>query len=209
MRTIIYSIAIVLSLSTNTLAQASEVDPGEKAFDDICRACHQKNGMGIQGMQAPSIAGLPRWYVSGQLRKFLSGERGGNKADASGHLMYTMVHGLSDRNIALLGRYVQKRLSPNTNRRVVTAGTDDIVTSGQQIYQQQCQSCHGEQGGGDRTILAPPLTFQQDWYLISQLEKFQQGVRTHSDRQSVPSLDSQKSRAVSAYLSSLVRDQDG
>jgi len=38
-------------------------------------------------------------------------------------------------------------------------------------------SCHGEFGEGDKTIGAPRLTGQSDWYLYQQLVNFQKGIR--------------------------------
>ena len=38
-------------------------------------------------------------------------------------------------------------------------------------------SCHGEFGEGDKTIGAPRLTGQSDWYLYQQLINFQKGIR--------------------------------
>ena len=45
-------------------------DRGFVVFRDNCRDCHSASGMGIREMNAPSIAGLPRWYVTDQLREF-------------------------------------------------------------------------------------------------------------------------------------------
>ena len=45
----------------------TEAAPGFKVFRNRCTACHLETGIGIQAMSAPTIAGLPMWYVADQL----------------------------------------------------------------------------------------------------------------------------------------------
>jgi len=40
-----------------------------------------------------------------------------------------------------------------------------------------CVACHGQNGEGLRATNSPRLAGQQDWYLVSQLEKFRSGLR--------------------------------
>ena len=40
-----------------------------------------------------------------------------------------------------------------------------------------CSPCHGDDGGGDETLGAPALAGATDWYLTSQLNRFQSGMR--------------------------------
>ena len=69
---------IVFLCGSVTLADELSIkeDPGFEVFRDQCMACHLQTGLGIEAMNAPSIAGLPRWYVTDQLRKFRSDQRG-------------------------------------------------------------------------------------------------------------------------------------
>ncbi|MDA1095689.1 MAG: c-type cytochrome [Chloroflexi bacterium] len=47
---------------------------------------------------------------------------------------------------------------------------------GEELFQ-TCAPCHGENGGGNLAISAPGIAGLPDWYIQSQLEKFQAGMR--------------------------------
>jgi len=47
---------------------------------------------------------------------------------------------------------------------------------GQQLYA-VCMACHGFNGEGNPVTKSPPLAGQEDWYVISQLKKFKEGIR--------------------------------
>ena len=45
-----------------------------------------------------------------------------------------------------------------------------------------CSSCHGPDAGGNAMFLAPAIAGMEEWYIRTQLQKFQSGVRgTHPD----------------------------
>ena len=55
------------------------------------------------------------------------------------------------------------------------------VEEGERIYA-NCGSCHGADGRGLFTMNAPGLAEMTDWYLVRQLENFQNDIRgTHRD----------------------------
>ena len=189
---------LLLFLTLLSTIQAEE-DPGKVTFLNNCSACHQLTGHGNVAMKAPSIAGLPRWYISDQLRKFRSGERGNDKADASGQLMHQVSMGLDDRIIAFLGRYIQN-LKPPAKRHTV----DFKDTASQAAkYKKNCQSCHGEKAIGDKSQRVPPLNKQPDWYLINQLNSFQKGTRQHGRIKKPDRLSEGDIKAMAAYLAQL------
>ena len=196
-------LSVFLCCSVVYINNVQAQDKGKQAFDDVCRACHQINGFGIQEMKAPAIAGLPRWYVSHQLRQFASGQRGGSAADKSGQLMTKMVQGLDDVTISLLGRYIQKQLPAMTQRRTMPRVAKRDINKGQSLFNKNCQSCHGTEAVGQRNKLAPPLNVQQDWYLLLQIEKFTIGARKHPVIGKKINLDYPSYTKISAYLTSL------
>jgi len=59
------------------------------------------------------------------------------------------------------------------NSFVLTAGD---AAKGQQYYA-VCMACHGFNGEGNPVTQSPPLAGQEDWYVISQLKKFKEGIR--------------------------------
>jgi cytochrome c553 len=47
----------------------------------------------------------------------------------------------------------------------------------------QCITCHGEKGEGNPEKLAPMLSGQHDWYILSQLTAFKNGSRVNEKMQ--------------------------
>jgi cytochrome c oxidase subunit 2 len=50
------------------------------------------------------------------------------------------------------------------------------TTNGQKLYA-NCAACHGADGLGIQATNAPRLTGMSDWYLVTQLKNFKQGIR--------------------------------
>ncbi len=52
-----------------------------------CAACHGADGMGIEELSSPRVAGIPDWYIKRQIENFDKGIRGTHQADVFGHQM--------------------------------------------------------------------------------------------------------------------------
>lgn len=189
---------IVLLCGSVTLAEELSIkeDPGFEVFRDQCMACHLQTGLGIEAMNAPSIAGLPRWYVTDQLRKFRSDQRGFHNADVAGKLMQANAIVLDERTIAFVGRHIEN-LPSNAERK--TVATQEIVGS-ENLYKNHCSSCHNEEATGNRSLRAPPLTSQQDWYLLKQIENFQTGKRGHGEYVGMDKLSSEEVQSIVSWI---------
>lgn len=174
-------------------------DRGQAIYRENCMECHLESGKGIPGLGAPSIAGLPRWYVTDQLREFRREVRGSHDEDQAGRLMQMKAKSLGDRELAFVGRYIES-LPPNPERATLDlpAGAE-----GRTRYLADCASCHGANGEGDRSRRAPPLTRQPDWYLLKQLENFRQGQRQHVDGPDGPEPATDAAEAIVAWLAAL------
>lgn len=192
------SIAIMIS-AIGCFASDSKEDLGLVVFRDNCMACHLQSGMGIKEMNAPSIAGLPRWYVTDQLRKFRRDQRGYHREDAAGNLMQANALALDERSIAFVGRHIES-LAPNENRATLALETRANARS---EYERNCAACHGDKAQGDRAQRVPPLTSQQDWYLLGQIEKFATGKRPHTDEDPLENLDTRTIESIAAWICSL------
>ena len=174
-------------------------DRGFVVFRDNCRDCHLASGMGIREMNAPSIAGLPRWYVTDQLREFRRELRGGRDDDAAGQLMQIKAKGLGERDLAFMGRYIES-MSPNATRVTLDA---KITPRARAHYLSDCASCHGDHGEGVKRERAPPLLFQPDWYLRKQLENFREGKRQHGRTGKIAEPSAEVAAELVAWLASL------
>jgi cytochrome c553 len=141
---------------------------------DTCKPCHGEAGVGNQALGAPSIAGLPQWYLEAQLGKFRSGARGAHPSDAEGARMRPMSRSLNlEGDVASVAQYVAS-LPPRPAPATLTGGNP---TAGATSYTTVCVICHGADAMGNEAMGAPTLVNQADWYMIRQLEKYKTGVR--------------------------------
>jgi len=158
----------VVLLTSNSLLAA---DRGEAVFK-LCAACHGYQGEGNEVLKAPSIAGLPAWYIEAQINKFRSGARGSHPADIPGLRMRPMARTLySKTDISSVSNFVAN-LKPMASQPTITGS----VIAGEAKFK-ICASCHGTEAKGMQAVSAPPLVFSSDWYLLTQLKNFKNGLR--------------------------------
>lgn len=144
-----------------------------------CVPCHGPAGGGNQVVGAPSIAGLPEWYVARELDKFQHGIRGAHPDDQEGARMRPMARTLyRPGDLEAVAAYVAAMPMVPQPATFVAADT----TAGRTTYQGICTTCHGPDARGNVALSAPPIAQQADWYLVRQLGKFRSGMRgTHPD----------------------------
>lgn len=154
-------------------ALSSAEDERGKQLYVNCLACHGADGSGNKLLNAPAIAGLSEKYVSAQIMKFKAGHRGGDPRDAAGMQMRPMMALLtSDADVAAVSKYVASLES----KPIAATITDGDPEKGKALYM-TCQACHGADGKGNDMLNSPSLLNQHDWYLVSQLHKFKDGIR--------------------------------
>lgn len=68
---------------------------GQKRFT-ICRTCHGTDGMGLESVGTPRLAGQKPYYLKRQLMNFQSGARGTTPGDDFGKMMRPMAMTLPD-----------------------------------------------------------------------------------------------------------------
>jgi cytochrome c oxidase subunit 2 len=139
----------------------------------LCQQCHGEHALGNQPVNAPSIAGLPQWYVESQLKKFKQGGRGTHFDDLSGMQMRPMAMSLhNDYEINTIAAYVAS-LQPKKPTPTITGGD---ANRGKALFA-VCVACHQADAGGNEALKAPPLTHANDWYIATSLKKFKAGIR--------------------------------
>ncbi len=174
---------LVLTLSVlSTACQDPSPDKASLKYSedlyDGCVQCHGENGEGNQNLGAPAIAGLERWYIKAQLRKFKKSQRGWHLDDMAGKRMQPMALALdTDEKVDLVAAYVASL--PRTNPAPTLEGGNPETGK---IYFATCVQCHGADARGNLDEFGPPLVGASDWYLLTQLQNFKAGVRgTHPD----------------------------
>jgi cytochrome c oxidase subunit 2 len=159
-----------------TMARApGDVVVGRQLYA-TCAACHGAQGEGNRQLNAPKLAGLEDWYMRRQLKYFKEGARGTHQQDTFGKLMAPMAATLADdAAIANVSAYIVS-LPDKPAPHTVSGNAED----GRRLFVTTCGACHGPQGQGSAATNAPRLAGMSDWYLVTQLGNFRQGVRgTH------------------------------
>lgn len=168
---------LILTLPAAIFAGCSAPKTGIARGEELygtCMPCHGKGGGGDLTLRAPSIAGLPQWYIETQLTKFSHAIRGSHPDDMEGARMRPMARTLKGEvEIKAIAEYVAKlpHIKPSA---VLTGGN---LESGKTRYEGICVTCHMADGRGNQDMGSPDLTSQADWYMLAQLEKFKTGMR--------------------------------
>lgn len=172
-------ILLLVCLGVSACGQASGAVPtvsGAQLYRG-CESCHGVNGEGNALIGAPAIAGLPAWYLTGQLQNFRAGLRGKHPDDAEGLRMRAMsLQMMSDAEVAAVVGHVAGLPAVEPARTLSSADP----AAGQQYYT-VCLACHGPQGEGNEALKAPPIARLDDWYVARQIRKFQTGVRGRAE----------------------------
>ena len=143
-----------------------------QALYATCGACHGAQGEGNQALNAPKLSGQGDWYVKRQLQLFKQKARGVHDKDTHGKVMAPMAAVLADDaaidNVAAYIATLPDKPAPTTVAGNASAGAPRYGN---------CGACHGRDGGGIRAMNAPRLKGMSDWYLVTQLRNFRDGVR--------------------------------
>jgi cytochrome c oxidase subunit 2 len=141
-----------------------------------CSTCHGVQLMGNPILRAPRLSGMDAWYVEQQLHGYKDGWRGKDEKDPAGMDMQPMAAALSDQQIIDVAEYVALTRSPMP---ATTVAGD--VDKGRALYA-SCRACHGQSGEGVESLGGPALTGIDDWYFITQMKNFRDGIRgSHPD----------------------------
>jgi cytochrome c oxidase subunit II len=160
-----------------TFAQTSNMAAGDatagKPLYAVCATCHGLQAEGDVAQNAPKLSGQEAWYLKRQLKSYKQGARGTHAEDVFGQTMAPMAATLADDTaIANVSAYI-RTLADNPAPPTVK-GTP---SNGQTLYVSTCGACHGPNGRGLQSTNAPGLKGMSDWYLVTQLKNFKQGIR--------------------------------
>ena len=201
-------VSLALGAALCTTAQAATID-GVEVSDRFCLTCHGTDGQGNQGIDAPRLAGMERWYLKRQLELFRDGLRGTHPEDIPGQEMQPMAEILTDESIEdILDWVATWEYKPA--EITITAGNAE---RGPTLYQ-PCPACHGADAQGNEAMNAPALAGQNDWYIVNQLNAFKNGHRGYDSRDTYGSQmalmaraipDEQAMKDIASYINTLGR----
>ena len=143
-----------------------------QALYAVCTTCHGPQGEGNPVLNAPKIAGQDAWYLRRQLEHFKTGVRGANPKDLYGQQMAAMAATLADAT-AIEDVIAHVQTFPDSAAAPTVVGD---VHRGADIYT-TCRACHGADAQGIQATNAPRQAGMSDWYLVTQLKNFREGIR--------------------------------
>jgi len=146
---------------------------GAGAYAQICSACHGDRGQGNDSLKAPSIAGLPQWYIAEQFRKFREGERGVHAEDLPGQQMRAIAMSLNEEQLEAAAKEVAD--FPLVLTELPPEEAD--LERGRHLFANQCMACHRYTGTGERVFHSAQLISLNRSYLRRQLRNFHEGKR--------------------------------
>jgi cytochrome c oxidase subunit 2 len=161
-----------------TFGEMQARPPGDAALGAasyaVCAACHGQQGEGNVALNAPKLSGQDPYYLKKQLKNYKAGIRGTHEADIYGKQMQPMAATLvNDSMIDNVLAHIAT-LSDEPAPKTITGN----IEHGAELYE-ICANCHGANGHGI-AMSAPRAAGMSDWYLLSQLKNFKEGVRgTH------------------------------
>lgn len=160
--------AVVMHGASSHADDSPIVPPDEYVY---CTVCHGVQLKGNTIIEAPRLSRMEAWYVERQLHAFKKGWRGQHERDAAGMEMRPMAEILTDDDIDAVVTYVNSvdsELPPRTIRGNVEKGRMQYAS---------CAACHGANGEGIAALGAPSLIGVNDWYLVTQMKNFRDGIR--------------------------------
>jgi cytochrome c oxidase subunit 2 len=185
---------------------AGDAEAGKPLFA-VCAACHGAQAEGNLAMNAPKLSGQGDWYLKRQLNYFKHGARGAHDKDLYGKQMAPMAATLADdaavNNVVAYIKTLPDNPAPATLK--------DNTTNGRNLYA-TCGACHGSDGRGVQAMNAPRLSGMSDWYMVTQLKNFKQGIRgAHPNDKYGPQMasmaailaDDQATNGLVAYINTI------
>lgn len=143
---------------------------GRAAFADNCAPCHGAGGGGVKGY--PNLND-DDWLWGGKLEEIVQTIRHGIRAADNDTRQGSMPAFGRDKmmergDILVVADYVR-----SLARLQVPANTD--LAKGQKLFAENCASCHGDNGKGNRELGAPDLT-DQIWLYGSSKDTIVEGL---------------------------------
>lgn len=169
---IVVALAGLVVAATACTAPKEPLPRGQELYES-CMPCHGEDGGGNPAVLAPSIAGLPQWYVESQVMKFRAAKRGYHFDDIAGLRMRPMALSMpTEEDVKTVAAFIAQM--PRTVHAPMVQGGN--AEAGKALYT-TCLACHGADGAGNQALNAPAIAGADDWYLLEQLQKFKKKIR--------------------------------
>ena len=159
---------------------------------EVCSACHQLNGWGLEDGTFPQLAGQHAVVTIKQLADIRAKNR-----DNPTMYPFALPREIGGAQaLADVAAYIaQLPMNPNNG---VGPGTD--LELGEKLYKDNCVRCHGERGEGIPKEFYPLIQGQHYKYLVRQFEWIRDGKRRNANPDMVKQIAGFSDKDMSAVM---------
>ena len=181
------------------LKKKGDAENGKDAYE-VCGACHLPSGAGRPDGTFPQLAGQHSTVLIKQMADIRAGLR-------DNPTMYPFAISLVDpQELADAAAYIAGLCIPRDHGTYDGKDVAQQVAGGKQLYEKECQNCHGRNGEGDREKFYPVIAGQHYKYLLRQMTAIRDGKRRNANPDMVKIIKKYSDTdlvAISAYQASL------
>lgn len=177
-----------------------DVERGKLAYR-VCQGCHKPDGSGRADGTYPQLAGQHASVLIKQMADVREGRRENPKM-----FPFAGKHAVDMQEIADIAVYLQSLPLPSGNGKGPGAGLE----RGKELYQKDCQICHGNNGEGNGKKFYPLVAGQHYKYMVRQLLEIRDGKRRNANPKMVKAMQNYADVDVAVmadYLSRLPAPQ--
>ena len=181
-------------------SQAADLANGER-INRSCSLCHGIYGQGASGRLSPRLAGMPKDYLVKATKDYVNGTRNNPLMVST-----TGLDRMSDQDIEDVSAYLSSLDFSYDDRYDIVQRFGGAVESGEEIFGDDCDTCHDKDGSGKPSKDAPPLRGQHSEYLFQSMKMFQAKVRIHDndpEDDSFRDYNDKELADITAYLATL------
>lgn len=157
-----------------------------KEINKSCALCHGNIGQGTPGKLSPRLAGLPKEYLIKVTKEYRDGVR-------KNPLMVktASIDKMADSDIEDIATYLSMiDIRPDSNFDISQSSGN--LEEGEELYMDECKTCHARDGYGKPKKEAPPLAGQHVEYLYQSMKMFQFKSRMHANEEDDETFDELK-----------------
>ncbi|MCB1758699.1 MAG: c-type cytochrome [Gammaproteobacteria bacterium] len=166
---------LALFLCFPLLTQAADLANGER-INKNCALCHGIFGQGANGRLSPRLAGMPEYYLHKSIKDYISGKRiNPTMMETSG------LAQMAQKDIDDVVAYLSSLDIAKDQRFNILQRMPGNPQEGEDLYDDDCKTCHGKDGFGKKKKESPPLAGQHPEYLFQSVQMFKGKVREHAD----------------------------
>ncbi|MBF0471206.1 MAG: c-type cytochrome [Gammaproteobacteria bacterium] len=145
------TLLFTLSLSLlSPTAAAFDLANGER-INRNCGLCHGVYGQGTAGRLSPRLAGMPREYLIKAMEDFKEGKRTNPTMEDSIGLAHMVGSEIED-----VSAYLSMLDLSMDSRFDIVSNLPGDPKNGEELYMEECKTCHGRDGRGRASKEAPP-----------------------------------------------------